>query len=139
MRIKIIAVGKIKKEYIKKGIMDYSKRVVHYIPFEIVETKEENLEKFLNSDVFNILLDEKGKEFRSLEFARFIEKRMVSSVKDIVFFVGGAEGFSGEFRKKADFLLSLSKMTFPHEMARMVLVEQIYRVFTIIRGEKYHK
>lgn len=139
MRIKIIAVGKIKKEYIKKGIMDYSKRIVHYIPFEIVEVKEEHLSRFIDADAFNVLLDEKGKALTSAAFALFIEKMMISSVKDIVFFVGGAEGFSDEFRKKADFLLSLSKMTLPHEMARMVLVEQIYRAFTIIRGEKYHK
>lgn len=139
MRIKIIAVGKIKKEYIKKGIMDYSKRIVHYIPFEIVEVKEEHLNRFIDADAFNVLLDEKGKALTSAAFALFIEKMMISSVKDIVFFVGGAEGFSDEFRKKADFLLSLSKMTLPHEMARMVLVEQIYRAFTIIRGEKYHK
>lgn len=139
MRIKIIAVGKIKKEYIKKGIMDYSKRIVHYIPFEIVEVKEEHLNRFIDADAFNVLLDEKGKALTSAAFALFIEKMMISSVKDIVFFVGGAEGFSDEFRKKADFILSLSKMTLPHEMARMVLVEQIYRAFTIIRGEKYHK
>ncbi len=139
MRIKIIAVGKVKKEYIKKGIMDYSKRVVHYIPFEIVEVKEEHLNRFIDADAFNVLLDEKGKALTSTAFALFIEKMMISSVKDIVFFVGGAEGFSDESRKKADFLLSLSKMTLPHEMARMVLVEQIYRAFTIIRGEKYHK
>ncbi len=139
MRIKIIAVGKIKKEYIKKGILDYSKRIVHYIPFEIVEVKEEHLNRFIDADAFNVLLDEKGKVLTSGAFALFIEKMMISSVKDIVFFVGGAEGFSDEFRKKADFLLSLSKMTLPHEMARMVLVEQIYRAFTIIRGEKYHK
>lgn len=139
MRIKIIAVGKIKKEYIKNGILDYSKRIVHYIPFEIVEVKEEHLNRFIDADAFNVLLDGKGKALTSTAFALFIEKMTISSMKDIVFFVGGAEGFSGEFRKKADFLLSLSKMTLPHEMARMVLVEQIYRAFTIIRGEKYHK
>ncbi|MCD6107760.1 MAG: 23S rRNA (pseudouridine(1915)-N(3))-methyltransferase RlmH [Caldisericaceae bacterium] len=139
MRIKIIAVGKIKKEYIRKGILDYSKRLVHYIPFEVVEIKEEHLSRFIDVDAFNVLLDEKGKALTSAAFALFIEKMMISSAKDIVFFVGGPEGFSDEFRKRADFFLSLSKMTLPHEMARMVLVEQIYRAFTIIRGEKYHK
>ena len=139
MRIKIIAVGKIKKEYIRKGILDYSKRLVHYIPFKVVEIKEEHLSRFIDVDAFNVLLDEKGKALTSAAFALFIEKMMISSAKDIVFFVGGSEGFSDEFRKRADFFLSLSKMTLPHEMARMVLVEQIYRAFTIIRGEKYHK
>jgi 23S rRNA (pseudouridine1915-N3)-methyltransferase len=139
MRIKIIAVGKIKKEYIKKGVLDYSQRIAHYIPFEIAEVKEEHLGRSIDADVFNVLLDENGKALTSTAFALFIEKMMISSVKDIVFFVGGAEGFSDEFRKKAHFLLSLSKMTLPHEVARMVLVEQIYRAFTIIRGERYHK
>ena len=139
MHIKIIAIGKLKKDYIKKGVADYTRRIIHYIPFEIIEIKEPNLEKFLNRDSFNILLDEKGKQFSSIEFAEFIEKRISSYTKDIVFFIGSAEGFPEKAKEKASLLLSLSKMTIPHELTRMLLVEQIYRAFTIIRGEQYHK
>ena len=139
MHIKIIAIGKLKKDYIKKGVADYTRRIIHYIPFEIIEIKEPNLEKFLNRDSFNILLDEKGKQFSSIEFAEFIEKRINFYAKDIVFFIGSAEGFSEKTKEKANLLLSLSKMTIPHELTRMLLVEQIYRAFTIIRGEQYHK
>jgi len=137
--MKIFAVGKLKKNYIKSGVMDYAERITHYIPFEIIEIKRKNVEKFLDKNTFNILLDEKGKRVSSMEFAAFIEKMMTFSGKDITFFVGSAKGFSEDFKRRADFLLSLSKMTLPHEMVRMILVEQIYRAFTIIKGEKYHK
>ncbi len=121
------------------GVADYTRRLIHYIPFEIIEIKELSLEKYLDKDTFNILLDERGKQLSSIKFAEFIEKKINSSTKDVVFFIGSAEGFPRRTREKADFLLSLSRMTIPHEVVRMLLAEQIYRAFTIIRGEHYHK
>ena len=139
MKIKLVAVGKLKKPYTKEGAKDYIGRIKHYIPFEVIEVKETDISRFLTSETFNVLLDMRGTMLTSERFASFINKSIVHYNKDIVFFIGGAEGFSDEERGSADMLISLSKMTLPHEIARLFLLEQIYRAFTIIRNEKYHK
>ncbi len=139
MKIRVITVGKLKKGYMLEGVNDYLGRVKHYIGIEIVETSESAIAKFLTDRTFNVILDRSGKEFDSLDFAVFIQDKLAKSSKDIVFFIGGANGFINELLEQGDLLLSISKMTFPHEVVRLLLLEQIYRAFTIINGEKYHK
>ena len=139
MKIRIIAVGKLKKGYVAQGVKDFKERIAHYTALEIIEVEQENMPKYLSEKFFNIVLDRNGKQFNSEDFAKFIEGKMVYFKKDIAFFIGGANGFSGDFVKSCDFSLSFSKMTFPHEIARLLLLEQIYRAFTIIKGEQYHK
>ena len=139
MKIKIFAVGKLKKDYNKFAVEDYLERIRFYMPIEVIEVSEENVFDKLDKDNFNIILDGRGKELSSLEFATFISQTLSRQNKDIAFFIGGADGFDEEFLKKGNFVLSLSKLTFPHELARLILLEQIYRAFTIINNEKYHK
>ncbi len=137
--MKLIAVGKLKKGYVREGVRDYITRLKHYIPFEMIEIKEGSVLKFMNKEEFNVLLDMRGKTFTSEQFARFISERISRNSQNVNFFIGGATGFSDAERDSADMLLSLSEMTLPHEIARLVFVEQLYRAFTIIRNEKYHK
>ncbi len=139
MKIKLIAVGKLKKQYIKEGVVDYISRIKHYIPFKMNEVKDGRILDFLSKDNFNILLDMRGKMLTSEDFSIFLNRHITHSAKDMVFFIGGADGFSDKERNSADMLISLSKMTLPHEIARLVTLEQIYRAFTIIKNEKYHK
>jgi 23S rRNA (pseudouridine1915-N3)-methyltransferase len=139
VKIKIIAVGKLKQPYINSGVKDYLERLKHYIPIEILEVSEKDIPKYLSSDNFSTVLNRIGKEMSSPEFAEFINKLLIKGNKDIYFFIGGAEGFDEEFIQKGDFVLSMSSFTFPHELARLILLEQLYRAFTIIRNEKYHK
>lgn len=155
MEIILLTVGKTRIPFVKQGIDDYKKRLKHYVNYSIVElpdiksskstdkaTQKEQegkniLEYILPSD-FVVLLDEKGKEFTSLEFASYMEKIMASGRKRIVFIVGGPYGFSQNVYVRADAKISLSRMTFNHEMVRMFFTEQIYRAMTILRGEPYH-
>ena len=139
MKIKIFAVGKLKKDYNKFAVEDYLERIRFYIPIEIIEVSNESIIEKIDKDNFSIILDGRGKELSSLEFATFISQTLSRQNKDIAFFIGGADGFDEEFLKKGNFALSLSKLTFPHELARLILLEQIYRAFTIINNEKYHK
>lgn len=154
MRITLLVVGKTTDAHIETLIQDYQKRLAHYIPFalqvipELKNTKsltseqqkvaegEQILRSITpNSDL--ILLDEHGKEYRSVEFADYMQKRM-SSGRDVVFVVGGPYGFSEAVYAQANGKVSLSKMTFSHQMVRLFFVEQIYRAMTILRGEPYH-
>lgn len=155
MEIELITVGKTGIGFVKEGIAEYAGRLRHYIPFSMTELpdvrKGKNpgveqqkkaegdaiLSRVSASD-FVILLDEKGKEYTSMEFAAYIEKLMASGKKRTVFVVGGPYGFSPEVYARADAKLSLSRMTFNHEMVRMFFVEQIYRAMTILRDEPYH-
>lgn len=155
MKISLIFIGKTIKKYIIEGVLEYEKRIKRYISFEIkiindlkntknlpvnvFKTKEgENLLSKIKDDDFLILLDEKGKEFSSLEFAEFVENKTYTGVRHVVFVVGGAYGFSETVQKRANFKMSLSKMTFSHQPVRILFVEQLYRAFTIIKGEPYH-
>lgn len=154
MDIVLITVGKTGIPYVKAGIEDYAKRLVRYVPFSFVELpdlkskvssetiqKQKEGELFLDkisSSDYVILLDEKGKEYTSMEFAGYLEKLMAMGRKRLVFVVGGPYGFSEDVYSRADAKLSLSRMTFNHEMVRLFFIEQIYRGMTILRGEPYH-
>lgn len=155
MEIELLTVGKTTIRFVEEGIAEYSKRLKHYIPYSIkslpdvknaskmdqAKQKEAEGEKILetisNSD-FVVLLDERGKQYSSIEFSAFLEKQMISGRRKVVFVVGGPYGFSPPVYDRADSLLSLSKMTFNHEMVRLFFTEQIYRAMTILRGEPYH-
>lgn len=154
MRITLLTVGKTDIKWVAEGLEVYSSRLLHYISFEIREIPElKNVSslsrdqiksqegklilKALKSSDLLILLDERGKEYRSVEFADFLQKKF-SQGRDIVFVIGGAYGFSPEVYDRADSMLSLSKMTFSHQMVRTIFVEQLYRALTILKGESYH-
>jgi len=147
-------VGKTTNSALETLISDYQKRLTHYVPFalqvlpELKNAKSFSFEqqkqaegemilKSVSSATYVILLDERGKEYRSVEFADQLQKLM-SAGRDIVFVVGGPYGFSPEVYTRANAQISLSKMTFSHQMVRLVFVEQIYRAMTILRGEPYH-
>lgn len=155
MNIELITIGKTKTHYVSEGIDEYLKRLKRYVPFEITEipdvknagriSKEEQKEaegvQILNrlqpSDHI-MLLDERGKQYKSIEFADKLQNIMASGKKRLVMVVGGPYGFSKPVYERANELLSLSKMTFNHEMVRLFITEQIYRGMTILRGEPYH-
>jgi len=155
VKIKLIAIGKTNIEYIQNGILEYSKRLQKYINFEILELNDVKNSKSINIkdlklkeyELFDknikstediILLDENGKEFTSVEFSKFIDIKTTQQNKDIVFLIGGAYGFYEEFSKSIPKKISISKMTFSHQMIRLLFTEQLYRAFTIIKGEPYH-
>ena len=156
MKIKIIAPGKIKEKFLKEGIDEFLKRLRSYASVEIIEIpaieiKDENLtEKILEQEGGKILtyikpqsyvitLEIKGKMLSSEEFAQKIEELANSGVSEIVFVIGSSCGLSNTVSKRANLKLSMSKMTFLHQFARLILTEQIYRAFKIIKGETYHK
>lgn len=133
----------------------YQSRLVHYVPFSIVEIPElKNMSAFTKEQIKEkegelimknirpsddvVLLDEHGKEYRSVTFAKMLEEKMSRSGRDIAFVIGGAYGFSGEVYSRADSRISLSQMTFSHQIVRTIFAEQLYRAFTIIKGEPYH-
>lgn len=154
MKIEFWVIGKTDFDYLKEGIALYEKRLKYYVPFEIVtigdvknaplsmealKTKEgEMILNKLQKDDFLILMDEKGQQKSSVEFANFLEKKQLDGTKKMVFQIGGAFGFSDAVYERANMKMSLSKMTFSHQMVRLFFVEQLYRAFTIIKGEKYH-
>ncbi len=154
MEIQLITIGKTSIPFVKQGIEIYSKRLTRYIKFSLRELPDiknsrnmpESRQKEEGSQILSsvsqgdtvVLLDERGKEFTSVEFASFIEKRMAAGGKRLVFVVGGPYGFSDEVYSRADFKVSLSRMTFNHEMVRLFFTEQLYRGMTIIKGEPYH-
>ena len=154
MKITLLVVGKTTDQRLQTLIDDYQQRLKHYIPFEIVvipdlrnakaltqaQIKEqEGLEilRRITPAMEVILLDEHGREYRSIEYAQWIQKKM-SAGRDITFIVGGPYGFSTAVYERADGKISLSKMTFSHQMIRVFFTEQIYRAMTILRGEPYH-
>jgi 23S rRNA (pseudouridine1915-N3)-methyltransferase len=154
MKIELWAIGKTDMCYLKEGIAVYEKRLKHYTTFEIVvladvknppvsneqlKIKEgEIILAKLQKDDFLVVMDEAGKQFTSTEFGSFLEKKQVESTKKMVFLIGGAFGFSETVYARANYTLAFSKMTFTHQMIRLIFVEQLYRAYTIIKGEKYH-
>jgi 23S rRNA (pseudouridine1915-N3)-methyltransferase len=154
MKIELWVIGKTDFDYLKQGIVLYEKRLKHYVSYEMVvlndvknpplsvealKTKEgEVILNKIQKDDFLILLDENGVQWASVDFANFMKKKQVDSVKRLVFQIGGAYGFSEAVYQRANFKMSLSKMTFSHQMIRLFFVEQLYRAFTIVKGEKYH-
>ena len=155
MRIHVMFIGKTMGKLFQEAISDYQQRLTHYVPFAIEEvpdlkntkslTEEQQKEKEadmvfdrLQSGDVLVLLDEKGKEFTSREFSTFLENKMHTVNKRLVLLIGGPYGFSQRIYDAAQGKISLSKMTFSHQMVRLFLVEQIYRAFTIKRSEPYH-
>ena len=155
MRIHVMFIGKTMGKLFQEAISDYQQRLTHYVPFAIEEvpdlkntkslTEEQQKEKEadmvfdrLQSGDVLVLLDEKGKEFTSREVSSFLENKMHTVNKRLVLLIGGPYGFSQRIYDAAQGKISLSKMTFSHQMVRLFLVEQIYRAFTIMRGEPYH-
>ena len=155
MKILFLVIGKTDEDYLITGIKKYVGRLGHYVPFELKEIPDIRNRKTLSeeqqkkAESFLLLsqlqpgdrvvpLDERGKNYTSVEFSEVLERQMASGVKRLVFVVGGPYGFAQEVYQRADALLSLSPMTFSHQMVRLVFVEQLYRAFTILKGEQYH-
>jgi len=159
MKIKILCIGKIKEKYLNEGINEFLKRLKVYAKVDIVEKKEERISespsqaeidsvleseglsmlKEISSDDYVIILDLHGKEVDNLEFLKLFDKAMVDGQSSFVFVIGGSYGISEDLRKRADFKWSFSKLTFTHQMIRLLLVEQIYRTFRIKHNQPYHK
>lgn len=155
MRITLLTVGKTDRDWVKQGMDIYTARLRHYIPFGIIEIPElknvsslsreqikqregELILKNIRPDNDVILLDEHGREYTSVQWAEVIEKKISLSGKDIIFVIGGAYGFSEAVYGRSNGMMSLSRMTFSHQMVRAIFTEQLYRAFTIMRGEPYH-
>ena len=152
MRIKVIGVGKLKERYLRDAVAEYTKRLSSYGKISIDEVSDERDEdptalkkesdsilRKIKDGEYVIALAINGKSFDSEEFSKMIGNLGVHGVSDIVFVIGGSNGLHDEVLERADILLSFSKMTFPHQLMRVILLEQIYRAFKINRGEKYHK
>ncbi len=155
MKIALLQTGKTTDKHMAEVADLYSNRIKKYIGFDIItlpdiknarnmpgqeqKIKEgKNILKSVSPDDYVIILDEMGKEFRTVDFSEMLEKIFMLPKKRIVFVIGGPWGFSEDIYGRADFKMSLSKMTFPHQLVRLLFLEQLYRVFTIIRGEPYH-
>lgn len=155
MKITLLTVGKLEHKYLREGIDIYFNRLKHYIPFRIIDIPELKNTKSLSRDqqksregelIFKniihtdhvILLEETGKEMSSIQFSVFLNKKMVGGQQHLVFIVGGPYGFSNEVYARSNDKVSLSKMTFSHQMIRLFFVEQLYRAYTILKGEPYH-
>ena len=155
MNVSIICVGKVKEKYIVEGINEFLKRMQSFAKMKILELKEDGNESSRNISIekeseeilktmeklggYNILLDIQGKNFSSEEMSEEIERLTVNGVSSINFIIGGSYGVSENVRKTVNMRLSFSKMTFPHQLMRLILCEQIYRWFSIIKNTKYHK
>lgn len=155
MKITLAVVGKTETGFVRQGIEEYVKRLQHYVAFNIqyigdarnTRNMSEAQQKVaegrallaaLDSNDHVVLLDEHGNERTSVEYSQWLQRRLASGCKRLVFVVGGPYGFSQEVYDRANEKISLSKMTFPHELVRLVFVEQLYRAFTILRHEPYH-
>ena len=155
MKITLLVVGKTTDPHFMAGIDEYARRIRHYLPFDmevipelrntksLSEEQQKEKEADLLLKVFQpgdhiVLLDEHGREFRSLEFASWMEKKMAAGLKRLVFVVGGPYGFSPRVHAAASEKISLSRMTFSHQMIRLIFAEQIYRAMTILNHEPYH-
>lgn len=159
MKITILTVGKIKEDFYRKAIAEYSKRLSRYCKLEIIEVTDEKtpdsasavveeqikdkegerLLKYIREDAYVIALAIEGKMLDSIELSKNIEQLGIMGKSHIIFVIGGSLGLSDRILKRADYKLSFSKMTFPHQLMRVILLEQIYRGFRIIAGEPYHK
>ena len=155
MKITLLTVGKTDRDWVRQGLHIYVSRLKHYIPFSMVEIPELKKVSALSKNQIKakegelilknirptddlILLDEHGKEYTSVELAKVIQEKISYTGKDMVFVIGGAYGFSPEVYSRANSKISLSKMTFSHQMVRAIFAEQLYRAFTIMKGEPYH-
>jgi 23S rRNA (pseudouridine1915-N3)-methyltransferase len=155
VKVKLLLIGKTNKPFLIEGEKEYLKRLQHYIKIERIELQDiknqkhqtinqiKNAEGLLfldkiKNDDYLVLLDEKGGQMTSKDFSEFINNKSINTSKNIVFVIGGAFGFSDELYERSNFKMSLSKMTFSHQMVRMIFLEQLYRACTILKGEPYH-
>ncbi len=155
MKITLIAIGKTEDKYLIEGIEKYLNRLKHYINFNLLiipdikntknltEAQQKNKEaeaihKQISSSDIVVLMDEKGKKHSSISFANYLNKQMIGSVQHLVFIIGGPYGFDESIYQRANTTISLSDMTFSHQMVRLFFVEQLYRAFTILKNEPYH-
>lgn len=155
MKLTLLQTGKTDEEYIREGIAGYEKRLIKYARYEtltlpdirnaknmpatvIREKEAAKMLEVIRPDDLVILLDDKGKEFTTLQFASFLSEKMMSSKKRMLFVIGGAWGFHESIYARADFKVSLSKLTFSHQLVRLLFSEQLYRAFTVIAGDPYH-
>lgn len=149
--ITIITVGKIKEKYIREGIDDYLKRLSKFTKIELIELEDESFDKAktlkkeadkilkkINPKSFIVTLEIDGKELSSIELSELIEKTTITH-SNITFIIGGSYGLDGEIKKLSNYKLSFSKMTFPHQLFRLLFLEQLYRSYKIINNEEYHK
>ena len=159
MKITVIAVGKIKERFYREAVAEYEKRLSRYCKLEIIQVEDEKtpdrtgqaleteikrreaerIMRYIRDDAFVVTLEIRGKMYDSEEFAGTIERLAVQGTSHIQFIIGGSLGLHEEISKKADLAVSFSKMTFPHQLMRVILLEQIYRGYRIINGEPYHK
>jgi 23S rRNA (pseudouridine1915-N3)-methyltransferase len=155
MNVKLLMTGQTGESYLQEGIAEYEKRIRHYVSFtsetiqvprrvkSLSPSRMKGVEadmvlKRLNPDDHVILLDERGKQYTSIDFSDLLNKKLNTSIKNLVFVIGGPFGFDDRLYERADGLLSLSVMTFPHQLVRLIFLEQLYRALTIMRGEPYH-
>lgn len=153
MDIKLIVVGKIKEKYLDDAICEYVKRIKPFVNLNIIEIKElnymeskrnlleegKNILKNINSNDYVVTLEIEGKMFTSVEFSNFISNHYTYNNKVMTFIIGSSDGMSDEVKQRSDYKLSFSKMTFPHQLMRVIFLEQLYRGFSIINNTKYHK
>jgi len=156
VKIRVICVGKVKEPYLREGLEDYLKRLTRYTEVEYMEVKDEKISPSSDADVIKkreaeriekalvpagrlIALDEKGQGLSSKELAEFIQHHQVQRTQVLQFVIGGALGLAPSLLKRSFMRLSLSKMTLTHQLSRLILLEQLYRAFTLIKGEPYHK
>ncbi|MCM2265517.1 MAG: 23S rRNA (pseudouridine(1915)-N(3))-methyltransferase RlmH [Desulfuromonadales bacterium] len=155
MKLRLLCVGRLSEPYLRDGCALFQERLRHYLPLAVEEIKEqkagnrgdllraitaegEQLLTRIPTGAFVVVLDERGRSLTSEELAGLLERHMVAGTGEWVMVIGGAHGLSDEVRRRADLLLSLSSMTLPHQVARLLLLEQLYRGCTIIRNEPYH-
>lgn len=159
MKITILCVGKIKEKFYREALAEYEKRLSRYCKLEIIEVADEKtpdnasevvekqikdkeaerMEKYLSTDAYVIALAIEGKQLDSVELSEKIERLGIGGTSHVIFVIGGSLGMADSILKRADFLLSFSKMTFPHQLMRVVLLEQVYRSYRIMNHEPYHK
>jgi len=138
MKISLVTVGKTATRDLQDSVLEYTKRISRYTTFEFIETTDNKLEKNLEKFDRVFLLDEKGREYTSVELSGLLEKQLNAGLKSVAFVIGGPFGFSDKVRELADDQIALSKMTFPHDLVRVIFLEQLYRAFSILKNEKYH-
>jgi 23S rRNA (pseudouridine1915-N3)-methyltransferase len=154
MRIQLWSVGKANEPYVDSGIKDFTRRINKYFPvaWKIIPSAKysssvqddmrkkdgENILKLLNNNHFLVALDESGKTLTSTQLASFLQQRTNESSRELIFLIGGAYGLDGAILQRANYIWSLSALTFPHQLVRLIVVEQLYRACTILRNEKYH-
>jgi 23S rRNA (pseudouridine1915-N3)-methyltransferase len=155
MKITLLLNGRTEEKHFADALSFYEKRIKHYLGFNIIEIPSPRGAKSMTEDIYKlkeaelterhispadhvVLLDERGREYRSVEFSGYLQRKMNGSTRHLVFVCGGPFGFAERILKRADERMSLSRMTFPHQLARVIFAEQLYRALSILRGEPYH-